>query len=127
MHHGTIASGYVLALGGFDILLPDSEMDAAREWMTDIPPIEDFDPIKKRRFRDAIQASVLTTNPLFFILLLSPKILLGLWLSWVLLLSLISNQWLVAVITNLIPLLIIAILAHAKYVAVPKLQKTKTL
>ena len=115
-HHGTIAAGYILALGGFDILLPEEEMNDANEWMTDIRPIEDFDPIKDRPIRDIVYACILTMNPSFALLMLPPVLLLIGWAGLILLGSFLFEQpiWQVG-LAGLNMLCIIGILIHSRH------------
>ena len=125
-NHGTIAAGYVLALGGFDILLPEYEIEEAKIWMTDIIPIkdEDYDPITDRKSRDILQASVLSMNPLFVLWCLPPLILLALSAAYIGLQWYGGNTSLWTVIfANSSTLCIIGILAHARHIAAQKMRQ----
>ena len=118
LEHGTLVAGYIMALGGFDILLPEQEFEGAKIWMSDIEPLEEYDPIKERPIRDIFQASVLTRNPFFAVICLPPEVLLGLWVLCVGLLWITGDGslFLILFLTSG-ALCIIGILAHARYLA----------
>ena len=122
-YHGFIAIGYLDALDGIQIMLPSQEIDAAKLYINSIKPIEDYDPIPNRWVRDLIQASVLTTNPFFFVFLLSPFIQI-LCLAALIFLNIFvfSETLLIAILGNMTFAFFILMLAHAKYVAVPRLR-----
>jgi len=124
-HHGTIAAGYILAFGGYDILLLDAEMEEAREWMRDVEPLEDFDPIKPRPIRDVIYACILARNPFFALFLLPPVILLIGWLSLMILQRFLLGEpmFLAAFLSSSI-VCIIGILADARHKAEKKKRPT---
>jgi len=126
-NHGTIAAGYVMAMGGFDIWLPEHEIEDAKFWMTDILPleIEGYDRIEDRNARDILQASILDMNPLFVLWRLPPLILLGLWVAFVGLQWKIQNTsiWTLTFL-NSSSLCIICILARARHIAAQKMRQT---
>lgn len=123
-YHGFIAIGYLGALDGIQIMLPSQEIDAAKQYISSIKPIEeDHDPIPNRWVRDLIQASVLTTNPFFFVFLVSPFIQILCLAALVLLnIFVFSETLVIAILGSITPAFFILTLAHAKYVAVPKLR-----
>ena len=124
-YHGLIAIGYLGALDGIQIMLPSQEIEAAKIYINSIKPIDDYDPIPDRWGRDLIQASILTTNPFFFVFLFSPFIQ-TLCLAVLILLNIFvfSETILVALLSNMTFAFFILMLAHAKYIAVPSLRKT---
>jgi len=122
-YHGFIAIGYLSALDGIQIMLPSQEIEAAKDYINSVKPIEDYDPIQNRWVRDLIQASVLTSNPFFFVFLLSPFIQI-LCLAALILLNIFvfSETLLIAILGNITFAFFILMLAHAKYIAVPRLR-----
>lgn len=124
-HHGTLTAGYIMALGGFDICLPESEIEEAKIWMSDLHPIDDFDPIVDRKKRDYLQASVLNMNPIFVLWCLPPLFLLALWAVYVGLLwyGEAGPLW-VLILANASTLCIIGILAHARHIAAQRMRQT---
>ncbi len=124
-YHGYIAIGYLSALDGIQIMLPSQEIQAAQDYVNSVKPIEDFDQIPNHWVRDLIQASILTSNPFFFVFLLSPLVqtvcLAGL---IVLNILVFSETLLLAILGNMTFAFFILMLAHAKYVAVPKLRES---
>ncbi|MDB2438618.1 hypothetical protein N9W89_07860 [Hellea sp.] len=124
-YHGFIAIGYLGALDGIQIMLPSQEIEDAKVYIKETKAITDFDPIKNRWIRDLIQASVLTMNPFFFIFLLSPFIQIAALILLITLDVLVFSQGLlIALLANITFAFFIIMLAHAKYVAVPKLRET---
>jgi len=120
-HHAHVAALYLLAFGGIILTLPEQEIESAEQFVKALQsaPIEDFDPIKLRRFGMWKRGTLfgLTFSiflPLFF---LPPEILLLIWLGDFVYnnfqFNLLMSYWL------FIPL----ILLHAKYIAVPKLRE----
>lgn len=125
-HHGYIAMGYLGALDGIQIMLPSQEIEAAKYYVKSVSPLEDYDPIPDRWVRDLIHASILSRNPLFFVLLLSPLVQLVLLAALILFeVLLLSETLLITAIGNVTFAFFIVMLTHAKYIAVPKLRKTQ--
>ena len=124
-HHGTLTAGYIMALGGFDICLPESEIEDAKIWMSDIHPIDDFDPIVDRKTRDYLQASVLNMNPIFVLWCLPPLFLLGLWAVYIgfLWYGEAGSIW-TLILANSSTLCIIGILFHARHIAAQRMRQT---
>ena len=105
-------------------MLPSQEIEDAKD-IKETKAITDFDPIKNRWIRDLIQVSVLTMNPFFFIFLLSPFIQIAALILLITLDVLVFSQGLlIALLANITFAFFIVMLAHAKYVAVPKLRET---
>ena len=124
-HHGTLTAGYIMALGGFDICLPESEIEDAKVWMSDIHPIDDYDPIAKRKTRDYLQASVLSMNPLFVLYSLPSLFLLCLWMAYVVFLWLMGfGSPHMLIFANSSTLCIIGILAHARHITGQRIRQT---
>ena len=123
-YHGFIAIGYLGALDGIQIMLPSQEVETAKAYIQTREPITDYDPIPNRWVRDLIQATVLTSNPLFFVFLLSPFIqMLCLILLILFEVTILSQNLMMALLANITFAFFIIMLAHAKYIAVPKLRQ----
>ena len=117
LEHGTVASAYILAFGGYDIWLPEEEIEEAKVWMSNIDPVEDFDPIKDRPIRDVTFLSILTANPLCYFLLLPPLALFTLWTAYTVFLFYIGPPYALRAASSPVFLLVlILIMAHAEYV-----------
>jgi len=124
-YHGYVAIGYLGALDGIQIMLPSQEIEAAKHFVESVNPLEDYDPIPNRWVRDLIQASILCRNPFFFVFMLSPLIQIVLFIALILLeVFVLSETVLIAAIGNITFAFFILMLAHAKYIAVPKLRET---
>ena len=123
-HHGYIAIGYLGALGGINIMLPEQEVDDAKSFVSSVKEIEDFDPLPDPLVRDIVQASIITVNPFFFVYHLSPIIqFIAFWMLVGFEVLFFSISFSMAIITNLVSIFYILMIAHAKYVAVPKLRQ----
>lgn len=122
-HHGHIAIGNIMALGGFRVMLPEQEIQAARDFVQARREITNFDPIPQRYFIDIFRATILSINPLFPMCLLPPIALLILWIGLISLAAFFTNYsvW-VGILENSYLLCIISILMHAKYVALPRMR-----
>ena len=124
-YHGFIAIGYLGALDGIQIMLPSQEIQAAQDYINSVKPVEDYDPIPNRWVRDLVQASALTANPFFFVFLLSPFIQILCLAALVLLdIFIFSETLVIAILGNVTFAFFILMLAHAKYIAVPKLRES---
>lgn len=120
-YHGGVALGYHLALDGFHIFLPEEEMNEAKDYMNEKHEISNFDEIPARLKKDIIQASIITVNPLFVAWLLSPIFHLGFLLAFIVLYVTIGSEpIIIALLKTSSYAIMIAILAHAKYIALPR-------
>ena len=125
-YHGFIAIAYVTAMDGFRIMLPEEEIEAAKKFVESTKPAPDFDPIQPQLKRDVLYASVLTQNPLFVLLLLPPYILILIIIFIIIFFIFIEPSLIIPNLTiNCIPIYIVLMLAHAKYIALPAIRKTK--
>jgi len=126
-NHGFVAIAYVNVLGGFRIMLPEHEIEMAKEFVAAAPPsITDFDPIKPQLIRDIIFGSILTVNPFFGLLLLPPYILAAFILLPIILFAFTEPSLIrPALMQSAVGIYVIAMLAHAKYIALPTIRKTK--
>lgn len=122
-YHTSLALGYHLALDGFHILLPHDQVSDARSYMNENHEILDHDPIPSRLKRDIIQASIITTNPFFGLWLIPPIFHIGFLLVLITFYVKIGEEvFLVALLKSSAYAVLIAIIAHARYVALPKLR-----
>lgn len=120
-HHGHIAIGNIMALGGFRIMLPEGQIECAREYIQARPEITDYDPIPKRKLIDIVRASVLFMNPFFPMYLLSPIILFLIWMTITAVAAIFTDYNVVfGILEDSLLLCVLAILAHARYVALPR-------
>lgn len=115
--HCTIAIMQIEAFGGLQIFLPEEEVDQADAWIKFIyaNPIQDYDPIKRRRFGKWKRGTIMGMCsfiflPIFFI---SPKILALMWGVFFIWDALTKELSLGTYYT----LALILLLLHAKYVA----------
>ena len=122
-HHGFIAIAYVEALGGFRIMLPEAEIKPAQDFLKTVTPISNYDPIKPSLMKDIIYGSILTINPFFGLILLPLTLLSLIYLIVMITILVIDTDNFIAWGTSsfLFPF-IIAIRAHAKYIALPALR-----
>lgn len=124
-YHGFIAIGYLGALDGIQIMLPSQEIEEAKTYVHSAREITDYDPITDHWVRDLIHASILTTNPLFFVFLLSPLIQATVLALLILFeVSILAEPLILSLLSNITFAFFVLMLAHAKYVAVPKLRDT---
>lgn len=123
-YHGFIAIGYLGALDGIHIMLPSQEIEEAKTYIHSDREITDYDPITDHWVRDLVQASILSTNPFFFVFLLSPFIQIAiLAILLVLEMTILPQSLVIALLGNITFAFYILMLAHAKYIAVPKLRE----
>ncbi len=121
--HGGVALGYHLALDGFHIFLPEEELESATLYMNQDHEILEYDPMKSRKYgmwkRGTVFCALILSFgalplPLYF---LSPVIITLLLLFASVLLIVLG--YLFPIFWFFIPLM----LAHAKYIAVPRLRQ----
>lgn len=125
LEHGTIASAYLLALGGYDIWLPEEEISEAKIWMSQSHPTQDFDPIRERPIRAATYLAILTANPVCYLLLLPSLGLFTVWTAYVIFLLYIDPPlYLPFAWGPLFLLVIILIIAHAEFLTAKKNRET---
>jgi len=130
-HHAHNAALELLALGGLIILLPESEIKDARQWIDQRQSeniITDYDPIREAKFgrwKTATFFSLCTTMSVFFPLLLLPaEILFGLVFLIEIITVVITKEF--NIILFAAGLFIPLLLLHAKYIAVPKLRRLRS-
>ncbi|MEP1229252.1 MAG: hypothetical protein ABJG88_01110 [Litorimonas sp.] len=122
-HHGFIAIAYVGALGGFRLMLPEHEIDSAKTFLKTVQPTSDYDPIRPRLMKDIIYASILTMNPFFGLYLLPLALLSLIYAVTMIAIFMIGRDIFIGIfISSLLIPFVIAIRAHATYIALPALR-----
>lgn len=118
--HVSNAALYIYALGGLRVMLPENELESAREWMAFLKTKEIYldEPIPRERLRTKIAGSVMSILlgfplPIF---LIPPIILLALWIILCLASVVLGVfQWF-----GITGFFYIGIVCHAKFIAGPK-------
>lgn len=122
-YYGFISIAELIALDGLRIMLPESEVCSAREFIANTQPISDCDPIPERPKRDILQASILTLNPFFFVyhlpLIYQCTAFICVVIFHVFAFSLAPTA---AVLANIVFAFLILVVAHAKHIALPRLR-----
>ena len=114
-HHAQMANIEMIAFGGMIILLPDTEVPDAKIWLENLQnrPLMDGDEIPEKK------------KGLWYMITSRPLLLLVLWLVQMNAIMFLRGPKPLFVLTALaiVPL---SFLLHAKYIAVPKMERRRT-